>query len=86
MGIKRSGRYRLSIAKQKPRHSPATKLHTGAKRIDDHFGFVDRYGDTDLMVAQYKIVNARTGRDTNVRFQVKKMLLKEREFTVMKDF
>ena len=26
----------------------ATKLHTGAKRIDDHFGFVDRYGDTDL--------------------------------------
>ena len=87
LGIAAVGALLAFFAKTKAQAFAATKLHTGAKRIDDHFGFVDRYGDTDLHGGQgYKIVNARTGRDTNVRISGKEMLLKERESLLHEGF
>ena len=87
LGIAAVGALLAFFAKTKAQAFAATKLHTGAKRIDDHFGFVDRYGDTDLHGGQgYKVVNARTGRDTNVRISGKEMLLKERESLLHEGF
>lgn len=66
------------FAKSKVDAFNATKLSTGADRIDDYFGFADRHGDTDLNGGQgYKVINARTGADTNVRISGKEMLLTE---------
>lgn len=58
----------------------ATRLYEGADSIQDHFGFGDYYGDTDLpgKGSGYRLVNERTGRRTNVIISGKEMLLPER--------
>lgn len=87
LGIAAVGALLAFFAKTKAQAFAATKLHTGASRIDDHFGYVDRFGDTDLNGGQgYKVVNARTGRDTNVRISGKEMLLKQRESMLHEGF
>jgi hypothetical protein len=87
LGIAAVGSLLAFFAKTKAQAFAATKLHTGASRIDDHFGYVDRFGDTDLNGGQgYKVVNARTGRDTNVRISGKEMLLKQRESMLHEGF
>ncbi len=87
LGIAAVGTLFAFFAKTKAQAFAATKLHTGASRIDDHFGYVDRFGDTDLNGGQgYKVVNARTGRDTNVRISGREMLLKERESLLHEGF
>lgn len=87
LGIAAVGALLAFFAKTKAQAFAATKLHTGASRIDDHFGYVDRFGDTDLNGGQgYKVVNARTGIDTNVRISGKEMLLKQRESMLHEGF
>lgn len=87
LGIAAVGALLAFFAKTKAQAFAATKLHTGAKRIDDHFGFVDRYGDTDLGGgAGYSVVNAATGKDTGVRISGREMLLKQRESILHENF
>ena len=87
LGIAAVGTLFAFFAKTKAQAFAATKLSTGANRIDDHFGFVDRHGDTDLYGGQgYKVVNAKTGKDTNVRISGREMLLKERESLLHEGF
>lgn len=87
LGIAAVGALLAFFAKTKAQAFAATKLSTGANRIDDHFGFVDRHGDTDLYGGQgYKVVNAKTGKDTNVRISGREMLLKEKESLLHEGF
>lgn len=75
------------FAATKAKAFAATKLFTGAKRIDDHFGFVDRFGDSDKGAGQgYAVINARTGKDTNVRISGKEMLIPEGPSLIHSDF
>jgi len=58
----------------------ATKLYTGADSIQDHFGFGQRYGETDLegRGSGYRLVDERSGKPTNVIISGKEMLVPEK--------
>lgn len=87
LGIAAVGALLSFFAATKAKAFAATKLHTGARHIDDHFGFADRHGDSDLNGGSgYMVVNARTGKDTNVRISGREMLLRERESLLHEGF
>lgn len=87
LGIAAVGALLTFFAATKAKAFAATKLEKGARRIDDHFGFVDRFGDSDKGAGQgYKIINARTGNDTNVRISGKEMLIPEAPSLIHTDF
>jgi len=87
LGIAAVGALLSFFAATKAKAFAATKLHTGARHIDDHFGFADRHGDSDLNGGSgYRVVNARTGKDTNVRISGREMLLRERESLLHEGF
>ena len=65
------------FAKTKAAAFKATKLYTGANRIDDHFGEVGSRSDIPGRGEGYRVVDAVTGQDTNVRISGKEMLLPE---------
>jgi len=65
------------FAKTKAQAFAATKLYTGANRIDDHFGEVGSRSDIPGRGEGYRVVDAVTGQDTNVRISGKEMLLPE---------
>lgn len=65
------------FAKTKAAAFAATKLYTGANRIDDHFGEVGSRSDIPGRGEGYRVVDAVTGQDTNVRISGKEMLLPE---------
>ena len=67
------------FAKTKADAIKQTRLFTGAKRINDHFGFADRHGDTDIpgMGDGYLLVNQRTGKPTNTVISGREMLIPE---------
>ena len=68
------------FAKTKADAFKATRLHTGADRVSDYFGFADRYGDTDLPGRGngYKVVSSKTGRDTGVIISGREMIVPEK--------
>lgn len=69
------------FAKTKIDAFKATKLHTGAERINDYFGFAARSGETDLPGSSgkgYRLVNERSGIPTNVIISGKEMLIPEK--------
>jgi hypothetical protein len=67
------------FAATKAKAFKATKLSSGADKINDHFGFGERHGETDLEGRGdgYELVNRRTGRSTNTIISGKEMLLPE---------
>lgn len=65
------------FAKTKAAAFAATKLYTGANRIDDHFGEVGHRSDIPGRGEGYRVVDAVTGQDTNVRISGREMLLPE---------
>lgn len=65
------------FAKTKAQAFAATKLYTGADRISDHFGEVGHRSDIPGRGEGYRVVDAVTGQDTNVRISGKEMLLPE---------
>lgn len=79
LGIAAAGALLAFFAKTKVEAFKATKLYTGAEKISDHFGYGDRYGDTDLpgRGSGYRLVNERTGLPSNVVISGKEMLLPE---------
>jgi hypothetical protein len=68
------------FAKTKIDAIKATRLHTGARKIDDHFGFGARHGETDLpgKGSGYRLIRERDGHDTNVLISGREMLIPER--------
>ena len=66
----------------------ATKLHTGANRIEDHFGQVSPNGRSDIpgRGEGYRVIDAVTGQDTNVRISGREMLLPESVTESQKEF
>ena len=66
----------------------ATKLHTGANRIEDHFGQVAPNGRSDIpgRGEGYRVIDAVTGQDTNVRISGREMLLPESVTESQKEF
>lgn len=59
----------------------ATKLYTGAERINDYFGFGKRDGESDLPGSSgkgYRLVSERTGKRTNTIISGREMLIPER--------
>lgn len=78
LGIAAVGTLLAFFAKTKIDAARATKLSTGADRIDDYFGYADKYGDTDLGPGKgYNVINARTGKDTGVIISGKEMIIPE---------
>jgi len=79
LGIAAVGTMAAFFAKTKVDAFKATKLSKGAQRIDDHFGFGDRHGDTDLegRGEGYELVSRRTGKRTNTVISGREMLLPE---------
>lgn len=67
------------FAATKAKAFQATKLYTGANRIDDHFGQVAPNGRSDIpgRGEGYRVIDAVTGQDTNVRISGREMLLPE---------
>ena len=76
------------FAKTKADAFKATRLHTGADRVSDYFGFADRYGDTDLPGRGngYKVVSSKTGRDTGVIISGREMIVPEKFSIPNQDF
>ena len=68
------------FAKTKAEAFKQTRLFTGAKKINDHFGFGERHGDTDIpgLGDGYMLVNQRTGKPTNTVISGKEYLLPEK--------
>jgi len=79
LGIAAVGSMLAFFAKTKADAFKATKLYTGADRVNDHFGFGERHGDTDLPGRGdgYELVNRRTGKGTNTVISGREMLLPE---------
>jgi hypothetical protein len=65
------------FAKTKADAFKATRLYTGANRIDDHFGEVGSRSDIPGRGEGYRVIDAVTGQDTNVRISGREMLLPE---------
>lgn len=76
------------FAKTKLDALKATKLHTGAERISDHFGFGNVHGATDLPGKGdgYRLVDERSGKRTNVIISGREYLLPERESMQHRNF
>lgn len=76
------------FAATKAKALAATRLYTGAKRIDDHFGEAVPNGRTDIpgRGEGYRLVDAVTGEDTNVRISGREMLLPESVTSSQKEF
>lgn len=67
------------FAKTKIDAFKATKLYTGAEKISDHFGYGQKFGDSDLNGGSgYRLINERSGKPTNVIISGNEMLLPER--------
>lgn len=79
LGIAAVGTMLAFFAKTKADAFKATKLHTGAGKISDHFGFGERHGETDLPGRGdgYMLVNNKTGKPTNTIISGREMLLPE---------
>ena len=79
LGIAAVGALLAFFASTKAKAFAATKLYTGADSIQDHFGFGQRHGSSDLGSGMgYRLTDERTGRPTNVIISGKEMLLPER--------
>lgn len=79
LGIAAVGALLAFFASTKAKAFAATKLHTGADSIQDHFGFGQRHGSSDLGSGMgYRLTDERTGRPTNVIISGREMLLPER--------
>lgn len=76
------------FAATKAKAFQATKLHTGARSIDDHFGKTVPNGRSDIpgRGEGYKLIDSITGEDTNVRISGREMLLPENVTDSQKDF
>jgi hypothetical protein len=68
------------FAKNKVDALKATRLYTGARKIDDHFGYAQRHGDTDLpgQGSGYRLIREKDGHDTNILISGREMLIPER--------
>ena len=78
LGIAAVGSLLAFFAKSKADAFKATKLYTGADRINDYFGVIDPRGDTDKGNAQgYSVVRNRDGQNTGVTISAREMLLPE---------
>lgn len=88
IGIAAVGALFAFFAATKAKAFAATKLYTGAKRIDDHFGEAVPNGRTDIpgRGEGYRLIDAVTGEDTNVRISGREMLLPESVTSSQKEF
>jgi hypothetical protein len=77
LGIAAVGTLLGFFAKSKADAFKATRLYKGANRIDDHFGEVGHRSDIPGRGEGYRVVDAVTGQDTNVRISGREMLLPE---------
>lgn len=77
LGIAAVGALVGFFAKTKADAFKATRLYTGANSIDDHFGEVGHRSDIPGRGEGYRVVDAVTGQDTNVRISGREMLLPE---------
>jgi len=79
LGIAAVGTLLAFFAKTKADAFKATKLYTGAEKISDHFGYGQKFGDSDLNGGSgYRLINERSGKPTNVIISGNEMLLPER--------
>lgn len=77
LGIAAVGALVGFFAKTKADAFKATRLYTGANSIQDHFGEVGHRSDIPGRGEGYRVVDAVTGQDTNVRISGREMLLPE---------
>ena len=88
LGIAAVGALLAFFAKTKADAFAATRLSGGANRISDYFGEADSTGASDIVGRGhgYRVVDAVTGRDTNVRISGREMLIPESITASQRDF